>query len=110
VTDNFGCQASDTLRVTVIPSEEFEIMNLITANNDQFNDEWIIKGLANFPGTEVIVFNVYGDKVYENKDYSNDWEGTFKDRRLPNGTYYYVVKQGVVGTIYKGTLSILGNE
>jgi gliding motility-associated-like protein len=110
VTDNFGCQASDTLRVTVIPSEEFEIMNLITANNDQFNDEWIIKGLANFPGTEVIVFNVYGDKVYENKDYSNDWEGTFKDRSLPNGTYYYVVKQGVVGAIYKGTLSILGNE
>lgn len=110
VTDNFGCQASDTLTVTVIPSEEFEIMNLITANNDQFNDEWIIKGLANFPGTEVIVFNVYGDKIYENKDYSNNWEGTYKDKRLPNGTYYYVVKQGIVGTVYKGTLTILGNE
>ena len=47
---------------------------------------------------------------HENKDYSNDWEGTYKDKRLPNGTYYYVVKQGVVETVYKGTLSILGNE
>ncbi len=110
VIDNFGCSGSDTLRVTVIPSEEFEIMNLITANNDQFNDEWIIQGIDNFPNTEVTVFNVYGDRVYQNSDYKNEWKGQFKSKNLPDGTYYYVVKQGLTETIFKGTLSILGNE
>jgi hypothetical protein len=40
----------------------------------------------------------------------NDWKGTYKGSRLPNGTYYYVVKQGGTGEEYKGTLTILGND
>ena len=34
---------------------------------------------------ELLVFDRWGRKVYDDNDYSNDWDGD----NLPEGTYYY---------------------
>ena len=52
-------------------------------------------GIEDYPSSELEVFNRWGDLVYENKDYKNEWHGESKDgKSLPDDTYYYVLKLG----------------
>ncbi|MES2850228.1 MAG: gliding motility-associated C-terminal domain-containing protein, partial [Bacteroidota bacterium] len=37
------------------------------------------------------VYNRWGGLVYSNNQYSNQWDGTYKGKTLPDGTYYYVI-------------------
>ncbi len=110
VMDGNGCMNSDVVIITVVSPTDFDIKNVITANDDGYNDTWFIEGLQYYPLTFVTVFNVYGEEVYSSNDYQNDWDATFKGRRLPNGTYYYTVIPGGTETKLKGTLTILGDE
>lgn len=70
------------------------IRNSFTPNGDGINDRWLVYDqdfcLAK-DGATVQVFNRYGTKVYENKAYKNNWEGTYNGKPLPDGTYYAVV-------------------
>ena len=45
-----------------------------------------------FPENEVEVYNRWGEQLYYKKNYDNTWDGTYKGKGLPVGTYYYVVK------------------
>lgn len=105
-----SCIGRDTVIVTVMDPIQFNIRNVLTMNGDNYNDFWNITGIQYFPQTDVKVFNQYGKLVYENKDYKNNWNGDFKGNKLPNGTYYYVVQKGGTSEVYKGTLTLLGNE
>jgi gliding motility-associated-like protein len=111
VTDANGCSSSDEVVVTVIaPVFDGIIATLFTPNEDGINDTWYIQNIQNYPGSEVMVFNVYGQEVYSQKGYANDWKGTYKGAPLPDGTYYYVLKFDDKDQIYKGSLDILRNK
>lgn len=66
----------------------FFIPNVITPNGDGKNDRFVIKGLQKFSKTEIVIFNRYGDHVYENQQYENDWSA----QGQVAGTYFYVLK------------------
>lgn len=109
-----GCMNWDTLTVTVLPpvppQDSIVITNLITANGDGINDTWAITDVNLLPGTQVKVWNVYGQEVYASEDYQNDWDGSYNGSRLPNGTYFYWLRLGVYDTEKKGTITIMGDE
>jgi gliding motility-associated-like protein/uncharacterized repeat protein (TIGR01451 family) len=90
---------------TVVDVSDFVIPNIITPNNDGNNDTFKIKGLENYPGTQVLVFNRWGNEVFRGNNYTNDWDGS----QLNEGTYYYLInrkeKAGTV-TVFKGWLFI----
>ena len=64
------------------------IPNIITPNEDGFNDTFMIPCNPKYPDSNVQIFNIWGDKVFEQTPYDNEWDGG----SLPTGTYYYVVK------------------
>lgn len=111
VTDSNGCVNSDTVQITV-KSGEFSgiIANLISPNGDGINDTWYIQGIENFPGNEIIIYNIYGNEVYRQAGYTNNWKGDYKGSLLPDGTYFYVLKFDSVDTVFKGSLDILKNK
>jgi gliding motility-associated-like protein len=96
-----GCQGRDSIRIRISskpnpPEEEcIVIYNVITPNGDGANDTWIIDCIENFPDNEVVIFDRWGDKVNEFKNYDNNsrvWKGTnYKDETVPDGTYYYIL-------------------
>lgn len=112
VTSVDGCVNWSEVIVTVLPYIEpsINIRNVVTPNGDGFNDYWLITGIEDFPETEVHVFNLYGQEIFQSSDYQNDWGGTFKGNILPNGTYHYVVILKDSDDVIKGNLTILGNE
>lgn len=106
-----GCYGKDGVVITVgNPIPPINAKNVITPNGDGFNDVWHIEGEEIYPYIEVYVYNIYGQEIYSNKDYKNDWGGEYKGKPLPDGTYLYVVKLGGNDSVLKGNLTILGNE
>ncbi|MCP4123448.1 MAG: T9SS type B sorting domain-containing protein, partial [Bacteroidetes bacterium] len=86
--------------------------NAITPNNDGTNDELVFDVLMenpDYPDNEIIIFNRWGDIVYEAKPYLNDWKGTnTAGKELPHGTYYYILRLDVSeGVILRGDVTIL---
>lgn len=47
---------------------------------------FVIKNIEYFPGSRLLIFNRWGETVYESKDYKNNWDG----QGQPVGTYFYV--------------------
>ncbi len=89
---------SDTTKRTptafLVPKADLIIAGGFSPNNDGLNDKWII--IRPFGTTiKVKVFNRWGNVVYENEDYKNDWDGrgqkNFMGEFIPDGTYFYVV-------------------
>ncbi|WP_460490231.1 DUF7507 domain-containing protein, partial [Belliella aquatica] len=84
----------------------FFIPNVITPNGDNRNDSFEIKGLGKFASNEIVIFNRYGDHVFERTNYQNDWRAD----GLPAGTYYYVLV-GTDGTgrahDFKGWIQVI---
>lgn len=87
--------------------------NTITPNDDGLNDVFVFDILVQHPNdfvnNELIVFNRWGDVVYEAKPYNNDWGGTNQNGNpLPEGTYYYILRLDfAAGLILKGDITIL---
>lgn len=91
VTTKDGCEADSSVFVNVL--RDFGVPNTFTPNNDGINDNWIIEELPAFPIQKVQVFNRYGQVVYETNRYNpKGWDGTYKGKPLPFGTYYYIIE------------------
>ncbi len=105
-----GCPNTDSVLVTVLPPTYLDIKNVVTRNGDGYNDVWYIEGIENYPNTEVHLFNIYGTEVYSNNSYANEWDGMLNGKKLPNGTYYYVVHLAETDEEIKGTVLLLGDE
>ncbi len=94
-----------------LPHDEFP--NTITPNGDGTNDFFVIPDLEDNPGQytnpELIVFNRWGDVVYSDESYQNNWGGTSNNgKELPEATYYYIIRVNIgEGVIYRGDITIL---
>ena len=109
ITNAQGCSNSSNVTIEVIPYC-VKPMNAFTPNKDGFYDTWFITNGNCLKRAKVEVFNRYGSKVFESNDYKNDWDGTYKGKPLPDGTYYYVINYNLVNNTSvtkKGSVTIL---
>lgn len=84
---------------------EIVIPNVITPNDDGFNDKFVITGIELFTKKEIVIYNRWGNVVFKTNDYQNDWDGEGNSA----GVYYYVinVEKGDVKKTVNGTITIL---
>ncbi len=88
-------------------------VNGITPNGDGINDRFVFEELLinpdQYPDNELIVFNRWGDIVYQARPYQNDWEGTNQNgQNLPEGTYYYILRLNISeGVIIRGDVTVI---
>lgn len=110
VTSPNGCSDTDSVQVTVNETINLLITNLITPNEDGFNDTWYIENIDLFPNNKVEIFNRQGQVVFKMDGYDNTWGGTFNGEILPDGTYYYVLQFTDTGQALKGSVNILRSK
>ncbi len=107
-TDMNGCSDVDSITITVLVDYKVIISNLMTPNDDGYNDRWIIQNIENYPDTKVIVVNREGQQVFQSDSYDNNWDGTNTyGKKLPDATYYYIVQFQNSDKLYKGAITIL---
>lgn len=81
----------------LVKEEGLTIYNLVSPNNDGVNETFVIEGIEAF-NNDLVIYNRWGNKVYEATNYKNDWGGISnvalvidRNKKLPAGTYYYVL-------------------
>jgi len=87
------------------------IPNVITPNKDGVNDYFRIPCLDSdqFGDNSIVIYNQWGDKVFDAAPYDNMWDGTLNGesgKDLPDGVYYYVFKSGASQPMRKGFVQI----
>ncbi|MCH8317718.1 MAG: gliding motility-associated C-terminal domain-containing protein, partial [Bacteroidetes bacterium] len=101
VTDSNGCSNYDSVTVSLNAALckdcKLCIFSGFSPNNDEVNENWIIDGVDCLPN-KVTIYNRWGDKVWEGKDYNNKKDGMVWDgnnmhgRPLPDGTYFFLIE------------------
>lgn len=96
-----------------IPKINVIVAGGFSPNNDGIDDTWIVERPF---GTKISVkvFNRWGNEIYKNFDYQNDWRGkgisNFLGQDVQDGTYFYIVEatdiNGVI-TKFNGPLTIV---
>jgi gliding motility-associated-like protein len=77
------------------------IPNVITPNNDAYNDHFMVdEGLQGLISLQI--FNRWGRSVFHADHYQNDWDGA----GLPPGVYFYRLTGACIDE-KKGAVSIL---
>jgi gliding motility-associated-like protein len=106
-----GCSDTASVIITVKNMEPLSINNFISPNDDGINDLWKIDGIDDFE-TSVVVFNGEGMTVFEASQYDNTWDGKYKGKVVPDGTYYYrvVLKDQSGEQMFKGNLTVLSGK
>jgi len=126
-TANYRTTCDTSLNLSIaVKTVRLLIPNIITPNNDGVNDIFIItqdspnstgsnlKAGSEYPkindfykSNELIIFNRWTQKVYEQKNYQNDWDGG----NLKDGVYFYVLKchGEFEDDTFKGSLTIMGS-
>lgn len=93
VKDSRGCMTTATFVIEGLG--DIDIPNGFTPNGDGMNDTWVLKNLPNlYPNCQVTVYNRWGSEVFSSKGYKRPWDGTYKGKRLPDGTYYTIIEFG----------------
>lgn len=99
VTTVKGCTVSGDAEVKT----EILAYNLVTRNNDQKNDLFVIDCISRFKNNNVKIFNRSGVLVYEANGYNNSdvvfqglgEKGVYTTgNELPVGTYFYIIDKG----------------
>lgn len=70
--------------------------NAFSPDGDGINDFFKISGQGMID-YRIEIFNRWGQMVYKSIDLSNGWDGTFKGKNLPTGTYVYKIKTSKYG-------------
>jgi PKD repeat protein len=126
----YECEGSDSITIQVKPVR-LKLPTVITPNGDTYNDFfeiWEDTGNGTGSGTDLksigssdqinlddfymsntlIIFNRWGEKVYEVNNYQNDWNGD----GLQDGVYFYILQ--CIGfhqnDVYKGSFMILTDQ
>jgi len=97
---------------SLIGSDGIIVYNGISPNGDGKNDVFVIEGVELFRNT-LKIYNRWGRTVYDVQNYKNDWNGfTNKkvlvgdSKKLPVGTYFYVLNLPEENKEYAGWLYI----
>jgi gliding motility-associated-like protein len=60
-------------------------------NGDGKNDVWLIDNVYKFPDNVVEIYNRWGELLFYSKGYTVPFNGQYKGKDLPVGTYYYII-------------------
>lgn len=85
-----GCTVSDTLNITDYGLYFGNIPNVITANSDLINDDFIIptQPLEEY---HIVITNRWGNKVFETDQPLVHWDGKFNGDYVEAGVYFYII-------------------
>lgn len=91
-SDPKGVQVSDSDTAITASFAELSVPNAFTPNGDGKND--VFKPLTPVIIPErynMLIYNKWGQKIFETNRISSGWDGTFKGTLMPAGVYTYVI-------------------
>ncbi len=82
---------SDSITINISGRGELFIPNTFSPNNDENNDVFKVEGPP-FQSFYLIVYNRFGEKVFESKDQNLGWDGKIKNTAAEPGVFGYYLE------------------
>ncbi|MDP5099511.1 MAG: gliding motility-associated C-terminal domain-containing protein [Crocinitomicaceae bacterium] len=88
-----GCVDTIQYIMTVVEDILFYAPNAFTPDGDEHNQTWkpIINGIDIY-AFELLIFNRWGEVIWENHDPNQGWDGTYNGKLVPAGSYAWVAR------------------
>lgn len=91
-------------------TDQIFIPNTFTPNGNSYND--VFKVYTNIvKSLHLMVYNQWGEKVFETNDINGTWDGTYKGKKQPVGVYVYVATMVLTTDgstqVKKGTFNLI---
>ncbi|MCD4725872.1 MAG: gliding motility-associated C-terminal domain-containing protein, partial [Bacteroidales bacterium] len=99
-----GCMGEDSVYVLffIRPEpqepiyENFYVPNAFSPDGDGLNDELkAISNTENIYSFNMYIFNRWGALVFDSKEVSLGWDGTYKGKPAPQGVYVYKIEYSI---------------
>ncbi|WP_343637856.1 gliding motility-associated C-terminal domain-containing protein [Fluviicola sp.] len=100
-SDPNGCTGTDTVLVTVyVDCHNLTLPNVFSPNNTgpEVNNTFGLLGtLPCLETYQLLIFNRWGEQVFETQTTDLQWDGTFKGKPQNSGVYFYRLDMKLVG-------------
>lgn len=98
VTDANGCTSIDSVTVFVtLECGELFVPNIFSPNADGHNDEFkVYYSPYCFATYQLIIFDRWGQAVFESVTPGEAWDGTFKGKELNSAVFAYILKATLI--------------
>lgn len=90
INTDSGCSVTDAVTIDINCGQVF-IPTAFSPNNDGQNDILYVRGDC-INTMDFIVFDRWGNKVFESQNKSDGWDGTYKGKAMNTGTYVWYLK------------------
>lgn len=91
VTDLGPCATTDTVTVFIDDTKSIFVPNIFSPNGDGQNDVLYVRGNG-LVSVTFIVYNRWGEKVFESGALEDGWDGFVNGERMNDGVFVYRVK------------------
>lgn len=93
-TSNGSCDESASIDLEVQNCKEcsFFLPNSFSPNDDGINDIWLPYSQCNLESYRLVIFDRWGNLVFETKDLTQGWNGTAKAKLLESGVYVFIIE------------------
>ncbi|MFA5648371.1 MAG: Ig-like domain-containing protein [Bacteroidales bacterium] len=93
---NQHAEAMVRIKIKDVGDDKLMIPEGFSPDGDGINDEFEILGLESYNNVSLMVYNRWGNMVFQSDKYQNNWDGKSNTsmsigKTLPTGTYYYVI-------------------
>lgn len=111
VTSDFGCSDSTSHQVSIQKPFYFYVPNAFTPDGDGINEVWLPRGEGVDESNYICtVYDRFGRLVFSTNTLTQGWDGTEKGKKLPMGSYVYVIQTATMDDIPKefvGTVTLI---
>jgi gliding motility-associated-like protein len=94
VKNSLGC--ADTSKITVVIQEDiiFFVPNSFTPDGNALNNGFypVITSGIDEASYELLIYDRWGELVYQTNTITDGWDGTYKGKMKQNGTYTWTIK------------------
>jgi gliding motility-associated-like protein len=85
-----ACEASDTIEVFTGDCDVY-IPSAFTPNNDNLNETFGVVDNTILQFFSLQIYSKWGQLIFSSNDVTKKWDGTFKGKKMPNGSYVWIL-------------------
>lgn len=105
--DQHDCLKSIAIEIDANFGDCIQPPNAFTPNSDGTNDRWEIDYIWLFPQARIEIYDRWGKLLAAYKGSENGWDGSYRGKKMPTDTYYYLIFLEPGTPPLKGQVSIV---
>ncbi len=111
IQNDKACYDTATQYLKVVNNCYVAVPKSFSPNNDGLNDYLYPLNAYRTSNLQFKIFNKYGQELFSTKDWTNKWDGTYKNSKQPFGTYVWFLQYTNTDTgetiVKKGTTVLI---